>query len=272
MKYKIVFSDIDGTLLNKERQLSTATISEIKKLQGKIPFILISARMPSAMRHLQKELEIEALPIISYNGGLILVDDQVVSSTEIPMNIIESLTHWNAELNCHLSLYHNDEWYVPAMDQWASREVNNTKVTPEIKDHTSIIEKWTSENKGAHKIMAMGDASQIDLIVDFLSENFSDDLHLYRSKSTYLEISPKQISKLTAVKYLLDQHFNFDLEHVIAYGDNYNDVEMLNHVGFGVAVGNARDEAKGVAKHITALSTEDGVAQSLQQLIRLKNW
>jgi len=71
MKYKIVFSDIDGTLLNKERQLSTSTISEIKKLKNKIPFILISARMPAAMRHLQKELEIEELPIISYNGGLL---------------------------------------------------------------------------------------------------------------------------------------------------------------------------------------------------------
>ncbi len=272
MKYKIVFSDIDGTLLNKERQLSSTTISEIKKLQGKIPFILISARMPSAMRHLQKELAIEALPIISYNGGLILVNDKVVSSTEIPMNIIESLTNWNSDLKCHLSLYHNDEWYVPEMDQWAAREINNTKVSPEVKHHDSIIEKWKAENKGAHKIMAMGEVAEIDKIVDFLSDNFSEELHLYRSKSTYLEISPKEISKLTAVKYLLEQHYKFELDDVIAYGDNYNDVEMLNHVGFGVAVGNARDEAKKVAKHITAISIEDGVAQSLQQLIPLKNW
>ena len=272
MKYKIVFSDIDGTLLNKERQLSSSTISEIKKLQGKIPFILISARMPSAMRHLQNELGIEALPIISYNGGLILIDNKVVSSTEIPMNIIESLTKWNIAHSCHLSIYHNDEWYVPQLDQWAAREINNTKVHPEVKDHKSIIEKWKTENKGAHKIMAMGEVSEIDKIVDFLSENFSEELHLYRSKSTYLEISPKKISKLTAVKYLLEQHYKFELDDVIAYGDNYNDVEMLHHVGFGVAVGNARDEAKNVAKHITSLSIEDGVALSLQQLIPLTNW
>ncbi|RKS53849.1 hypothetical protein BC962_2108 [Gillisia mitskevichiae] len=272
MKYKIIFSDIDGTLLNKERQLSVSTISEIKKLKNKIPFILISARMPAAMRHLQKELEIEELPIISYNGGLIIVNNVTVSTTEIPVNIIEHLNKWNTNLNCHLSLYHNDEWYVPSMDYWAKREENNTKISPNVKIGEDVIAKWKTESKGAHKIMAMGEVDQIDQIVAFLSKEYPKDLHLYRSKSTYLEISPKSISKLTAIKYLLEQHFNFTLNDVIAYGDNYNDVEMLNHVGFGVAVGNAREEAKLVANHITALSIEDGVAKSLQKLIPLENW
>ncbi len=266
MKYKIVFSDIDGTLLNKERQLSTATISEIKKLKNKVPFILISARMPAAMRHLQKELEIEELPIISYNGGLIIVNGEVVSTTEISVAIIEKLTNWNTNLNCHLSLYHNDEWYVPSMDYWAKREENNTKITPNVKVCADVITKWKSENKGAHKIMAMGEESHIDEIVSFLSKEYSEELHLYRSKSTYLEISPKSISKLTAIKFLLQDHFNIPLMESIAFGDNYNDVEMLNHVGYGVAVGNARNEAKQVAKHITELSIEDGVAKSLKEL------
>ena len=267
MKYKIVFSDIDGTLLNKERQLSANTISEIKKLRNQIPFILISARMPSAMRHLQKELEIEELPIISYNGGLIIVNDQVVSTTEIPVDIIEKLTNWNTNLNCHLSLYHNDEWFVPSMDQWAKREENNTKVIPKVKSHSEVVTKWKQENKGAHKIMAMGEEEQIDQIVEFLSKEHSEELHLYRSKNTYLEISPKSISKLTAIKFLLENHFNIPLGESIAFGDNYNDVEMLNHVGYGVAVGNAREEAKKVAKHIADASIADGVAKSLKTLL-----
>lgn len=268
MKYKIVFSDIDGTLLNKERQLSNATISEIKKLKNKIPFILISARMPAAMRHLQKELEIEELPIICYNGGLIIVNNEVVSTTEIPVKIIESLNNWNQELDCHLSLYHNDEWYVPSMDYWAKREENNTKITPEVKIYSQVIYNWTKEYKGAHKIMAMGEEDHIDKVVNFLSEEFPNELHLYRSKSTYLEISPKSISKLTALKFLIKNHFNLKLEETIAFGDNYNDVEMLTHVGYGVAVGNARKEAKLVAKHIADLSIEDGVANSLKTILK----
>lgn len=266
MKYKIVFSDIDGTLLNKERQLSPTTILEIKKLKNKVPFILISARMPAAMRHLQRELEIEELPIISYNGGLIIVNNQVVSTTEIPVTIMEHLSKWNSKLNCHLSLYHNDEWYVPTMDFWAKREENNTKITPQVKTSNEVISKWKSENKGAHKIMAMGEESLINEVVSFLGNEYSNELHLYRSKSTYLEISPKSISKLTAINFLLKSHFSFPLKDSVAFGDNYNDVEMLNHVGYGVAVGNAREEAKQVANHITELSVEDGVATTLKEL------
>ena len=269
MNYKIVFSDIDGTLLNKNRELSQATITEIKKLKNKIPFILISARMPAAIRHLQNELDIEELPLICFNGGLIIVNNEVVSSTEIPLDIVEELSRWNSVKKCHLSLYHRDEWYVPAMDEWTLREQNNTKVDPEIKYEFAVIKKWKSEQKGAHKIMAMGEGSQIDTIRDFLTDKFPDRLHLYRSKNTYLEIAPKSISKYTAIELLLHRHYNLTPGEAIAFGDNYNDVEMLKNIGHGVAVGNARPEALKVANAIAGMSIEDGVAKSLNELFPL---
>lgn len=268
MDYKIVFSDIDGTLLNKDRELSPATITEIKKLKNKIPFILVSARMPAAMRHLQNELDIEELPLICYNGGLILVNNKIVSSTEIPVDIAEDLSSLNSGINCHISLYHQDEWYVPSMDAWALREQNNTKVEPEIKFHAAVIKKWRSEQKGAHKIMAMGEESQIDQIRDYLAETYPDQLHLYRSKNTYLEITPKSISKYTSIELLLRRHFDITPGEAIAFGDNYNDVEMLRNIGYGVAVGNARPEALKVAKLIAETSIDDGVARSLKQLFK----
>ena len=268
MDYKIVFSDIDGTLLNKNRELSPATITEIKKLKNKIPFILISARMPSAMRYLQKELDIEELPLICYNGGLILVNNKVLNSTEISIDLLEDLSNRNSEINCHLSLYHQDEWYVPTMDEWALKEQNNTKVEPEIKSYREVLKKWKSERKGAHKIMAMGKESQIDQIRDYLAEKFPDQLHLYRSKNTYLEIAPKRISKHSAIELLLHHHFNIPTGEAIAFGDNYNDVEMLKHIGYGVAVGNARPEALKVAKLIAEMSIDDGVAKCLKQIFR----
>ena len=120
--FKIVFSDIDGTLLNVDRDLSPLTIQTIKSLEEKnIPFILISSRMPVAMRHLQQKLGIEHHPIISYNGGLILVDGKAVSSTEIPISTLESLHQFNIANDVHLSLFHADEWYVPREDFWTRR-------------------------------------------------------------------------------------------------------------------------------------------------------
>ncbi|MDR5590892.1 HAD family hydrolase [Christiangramia sp. SM2212] len=268
--FKIIFSDIDGTLLNAERDLSEYTINTIKKLsRANIPFILISSRMPAAMRHLQQKMNIEHLPLISYNGGLIIVDGKPVSSTEIPLNILSDLHNFNLDHDVHLSLFHNDEWYAPRDDFWTQREINNTKVQPELKDNKTILEKWKAENKGAHKIMAMGEQEKIDAVKNFLTDNFSDDLHLYRSKPTYLEIAPKKISKLTAVQHLLDNHFQLPLSQSMAFGDNYNDVEMIKGVGMGIAVGNAKPDVLEVAHMVTTPGKEDGVAKSINELLKI---
>lgn len=269
MQYKIVFSDIDGTLLNHDRELSPATISIIEQLKNKYPFVLISARMPAAMRHLQADLGINEQPIICYNGGLILVNGEVISSTEIPLNTIENLADFNKNMNCHLSLYHSDEWFVPQYDQWAAREENNTKVKPGLRSNQDVISEWKKDNKGAHKIMAMGDEAHIDAIKDYLTKEFPEQLHLYRSKPTYLEIANKEISKLTAIKFLLKNHFDLTTEQTIAFGDNYNDVEMIKGVGMGVAVGNARKEVLEVANIVTQSGKENGVANSLKELFKI---
>lgn len=269
MQYKIIFSDIDGTLLNKERALSPATIETLKHLKDRLPVVLISARMPAAMRHLQQDLNIEDQPIICYNGGLILVDGKPVSSTVIPFDILAELSGFNKEINCHLSLYHNDEWYVPQQDRWAAREESNTRISPKIKSNTEVLEKWKAENKSAHKIMAMGTEEEIDAIRDFLLKEFPDQLHLYRSKTTYLEIANKDISKFTAIRFLLDNHFNLAPKECVAFGDNYNDVEMVKGVGMGVAVANARKEVLDAANLITDAGIDDGVATSLKKIFQL---
>lgn len=269
MSYKIIFSDIDGTLLNKERELSPLTISVFQQLQKEVPVVLISSRMPEAMRHLQHELHIAHQPLISYNGGLILVDDEIISSTEIPIEIIRKLHEFNVNMSCHLSLYHNDEWYVPAHDYWAKREESNTKVTPKLLSTEEVLEKWKREEKGAHKIMCMGEPYHIDDIVAFLADHFGEQLHLYRSKDTYLEIANKEVSKLTGINILLKDHFHLELEDAIAFGDNFNDYEMLKAVGMGIAVGNAKPEILEIAKEITLHGKEDGVAKSLQKLFDL---
>lgn len=267
MLYKLLFTDIDGTLLNAERELSAATINAIKRIKDQVPVVLISSRMPAAMRHLQKSLGIENQPIICYNGGLVLIDGKTVSSTSIPLNFIEALAKFNIEKKVHLSLYHNDEWYVPEDDFWAKREENNTKVTPKILPIEQLIERWRTENKGAHKIMCMGEEPEIDKIFDFLTTHYGEEVHLYRSKPTYIEIANKHISKLTSINYLLESHFSCSLENCVAFGDNYNDMEMLQAVGLGIAVGNAKPEVLEIAHQITDTGKNDGVAKALDNIV-----
>ncbi len=260
MPHRIMFSDIDGTLLNSQRELSDYTISEIKRIKDSIPIILISSRMPSAMIHLQKELGITDQPMICYNGGLIIRHEKVVHSTFITPDIIEAIHDFSATIPVHISLYHNDDWYVPTMDFWANREAQNTKVNPTIKPITDTIKLWKSKNKGAHKIMCMGDEEHIDSLFIFLEKTYGDRLHLYRSKPTYIEIAHEKISKLTAIEFLLENYFNISIKDAVAFGDNYNDIAMLKAVGTGIAVANAKPETLEIADIVTPAGKEDGVA------------
>ena len=264
MKIKLICSDIDGTLLNKDRELSDKTISEIKRI-APTPFILISSRMPQAMTHLQKELDILHLPIIAYNGGLILYKGNIVSSTEIPHESTQSIYTFCKKTSLHISLYHHNKWYVPSMDKWAKRESNNTKVKPLIKNVEAVLDDWLNIKKGAHKIMVMGNANEIDALEIFIEESLTDKIVAYRSKDEYLEIAHRSISKKTAITTLISKMYpQVNMNNILAFGDNFNDIDMLLSVGKGVAVANAIKEVLAVADHVTSANIMDGVADYLE--------
>ena len=267
MQYNFVCTDIDGTLLNKERELSELTIQELQRIKNEVPVILISSRMPKAMRHLQSQLGILDVPLIAYNGGLILDGDQVLQTTEISNLVLETAISECKNTAIHLSLYNNDDWYVPRMDYWANREANNTKVTPVIQELSKTLSLWNRSGLGAHKIMAMGEENEIDVLYQILESKHFDHVSLYRSKPTYIEIANKSISKETAIKVLLQQRYpDYSMEGIVAFGDNYNDIEMLKAVGLGVAVKNAKHEVLSIANEITEKNHDDGVAKHIQKL------
>jgi len=269
MTIKAICTDIDGTLLNKDRELSLKTIQTINRLPADFPVILASSRMPAAMRHLQKSLDRVDNPLICYNGGFVIdyKSDELIAldNVSIPLSLCAKIFELTQHSSIHLSLYGEDEWYAPKMDYWTEREIRSTKVQPKIGSFSSVMELWTKASAGAHKVMCMGKADEIDQLFQKLQSQFSEDLHLYRSKDTYIEIAPRKISKASALRALLESRYDLQMDEVMAFGDNYNDIEMLQAVGLGVAVGNAREEVKAVADEITHASIDDGVAYMIEK-------
>ena len=86
MKFKVLCSDLDGTLLSTKNNVSECTITEIQRSKNAIRVILVSARMPRSMTYLQRNLGIEDQPIIRYNGALILDGKKELSSTVMTMS------------------------------------------------------------------------------------------------------------------------------------------------------------------------------------------
>ena len=271
MSYKILFSDIDGTLLDAQRTLSEKTIKVLSELKDRLPIVLVSSRMPVQMYYLQEKAGILGMPLIAYNGALVLDGEKQLHSVEIPIILCEeivAMNHQYAEGKVHISFYNYNEWYVPQTDAWAEREERNTCTKPVVKPNEEVISLWKAQNKGAHKLMLMGEEHFIEKMWQLLQEKMSGQLQLYRAKNTYIEITLQGISKLTGINVFLEHHPDITLAEAIAFGDNYNDQEMLEAVGLGVAVANAREEVKAIAT--THHHKEDGVALYLSELFQIE--
>ncbi len=224
--------------------------------------------MPDAMRHLLVDLGKNPQPLVAYNGGFVLSSDgEILENQTIPVDLVAKILRLTAKSEIHISLYQGENWYEEKNDYWSQREIRNTKVQCTWMKGMEVVDLWSKGDSGAHKVMCMGDSNEINWLFGELHFEHANDLHLYRSSDTYLEIAPKSISKATGLKKILAHEFDFGMEAVIAFGDNYNDIDLLQSVGWGVAVDNARPEVKMVAKEITSHHKEDGVAMVLEKLL-----
>ncbi|EHI97528.1 Cof-like hydrolase [Clostridium sp. DL-VIII] len=267
--FKMVCLDIDGTLLNSNHQISESVKDAIGAVVNKmnIPVILVSARMPKGITFLQKELEIKQ-PIICYSGALILDKDKTVLDKKF-INVwdLEKVYRVAKNYNIHMSLYKDDEWYIEEMDNWAKQESDITNIIPKISDFKELIELWKKEKTGPNKILCMANPDEIIK----LKENIkADDLNLYLSKPTYLEIMQGTVSKTTAINYL-QKVFSVAKEEIITMGDNYNDIDMLKYSGLGIAMGNAPEDVKIHADCVTSTNDEDGVAEALKKYVLISD-
>lgn len=262
MNFKVLCSDLDGTLLSTKNDISEFTITQINRIKHRTRIVLVSARMPKSITYLQKRMGIEEQPIIAYNGALILEQGNVLSSMNIPIVKTIDLHTICMSLNIRFGLYRNDDWFVSDTSERVEKEIFNTKSNPIFESTTTTLERWEKEDLGAHKIMLMGKKENMDELSPTLDKDFSSEMNCYRSNDTLIEIAPKSSSKLAGIRSILQA--DESLSEVIAFGDNYNDVEMLQHVGFGVAVSNGRKEAKEAANQVALSNKEHGVAQFIK--------
>jgi len=267
---KLICADIDGTLLNRHREVDEYTQRVFRQLVGQVPVVLASSRMPRALWYVQEALGAEDMPLICYNGALILAggrsfsEDLVLASETIGREAVQLIVGQAAGRDVHYSIYYNNRWVASRMDQWTEREANNTRTAPD-----EILAELASSERNihqpAHKIMLMGEPSKLDEIVAAIA--VMPGILLCRSKDSYLEITPAGIDKSYALQLLLgkvDAFKDIAMADVMAFGDNHNDYELLRDVGYGIVVGNGILQLKEIAYAVAAPNHEHGVARYLE--------
>ncbi|MEL6484099.1 MAG: HAD family hydrolase [Bacteroidota bacterium] len=262
MDFKYLCSDLDGTLLSTKNDVSEFTIEQFQRLKDHLKIILVSARMPKSMTYVQERLGISENPLVSYNGALVLSDGKEVNNQMISSESLQALYEVARSFEVKLGLYAYDEWCVEETSLRVEKETFNTKAEPLFEKSSETLARWELKDQGAHKVMLMGTKAQLDAMEESLDGNLATELIVYRSSDTFAELAPAGTSKVLGIASLLQSGHSF--KDVLAFGDNYNDLEMLSVTGYGVAVDNAKPEVKEAANALTLANTENGVAAFLK--------
>ncbi|MBR4151480.1 MAG: HAD family phosphatase [Selenomonadaceae bacterium] len=261
---KIILSDIDGTFLNKDKKPCSLHEKAIKAVIAKgLKFVFVSARMPEGIYPITDALGMAHTPVISYSGGLVLTEneevlfDKKISADDAKKVLAEMKRTWQ---DITISYYTGRRWVVEAIDKRVEREIQNSKAPVEIGNFDELL----SANLLPNKIFIRCEPPTCAEMERELGKKFPM-LNVVRSAPYLLEIMDKSISKATGIEVLL-KHYGFTVDEAIAFGDNYNDVEMFRYIPQSVVMANAPDKVKKLAAAVTDSNEDGGIYTYLKKI------
>ena len=260
---KMVVTDIDGTIADKDANISIKVRDTIKKLKNKgIKVVLSTGRMFRATYPVLKDLELDT-PIISYQGGFVKEfygEQKVLYTKYTDKTLAHEIIDYFRSKNIHINVYVNDVLYVEKEDEYIKKYIENRNIV------YSVVKDLKDVNMDClHKVLGIDkDAEKIRIATEKLKEKYQSKLYIIRSTPYYCEVSNPEASKSSALCFLRD-YWGFKPEEVLAIGDQDNDIDMIKAAGIGVAMGNGTPNLKDSADFITKSLDEDGFSYAMEK-------
>ena len=268
MKYKLLVLDVDGTLLNDEREISKRTLAALLKVQQMgVRIVLASGRPTYGLMPLAKTLELGNYGgfVLSYNGCQIIKaqNGEILFERRINPEMLPYLEKKARKNGFAIFTYHDDTLITDSPDnEYIKNEalLNNLKIIKEDEFSTAI-------DFAPCKCMLVSDKEKALIgLEQHWEKRLAGPLDAFRSEPYFLEVVPCGVNKANTLGALLE-HLGVTREEVIAVGDGVCDVTMLQLAGMGVAMGHSQDSVKVCADYVTASNEEDGVALAVEKLI-----
>lgn len=268
MKYKLLVLDVDGTLLNDEREISKRTLAALLKVQQMgVRIVLASGRPTYGLMPLAKTLELGNYGgfVLSYNGCQIIKaqNGEILFERRINPEMLPYLEKKARKNGFAIFTYHDDTLITDSPDnEYIKNEalLNNLKIIREDEFSTAI-------DFAPCKCMLVSDKEKALIgLEQHWEKRLAGTLDAFRSEPYFLEVVPCGVNKANTLGALLE-HLGVTREEVIAVGDGVCDVTMLQLAGMGVAMGHSLDSVKVCADYVTASNEEDGVALAVEKLI-----
>lgn len=260
---RLLISDVDGTLVTRDKVLTPATLAAVQSLgDAGIGFTLTSARPPRGLRMLIEPLDLR-LPMAGFNGGLIVDRDlQVLESHPLDPAVAQAGAQLMQDHGLDLWVYTEEEWLVSAADgPHVTREAWILQQAPVARPVTP------ADFARAFKIVGVSDdRAKIIAAGDAVAVRFGDAVSATRSETAFLDITDRRANK-GAVVHALASRLGIQTSAIATIGDMPNDMLMFAQSGFSIAMGNASDAVKAAAGVVTASNEEDGFAKAVRQFI-----
>ena len=253
MKYEMIVTDLDRTLLNDQKEISLKNLDALYKCKGLgYKIVFATARPKRAVLPYLKLIELDALVV--HNGAGIYMEEKEVEQIGIERKDINYLltVAYTLKNNYGISIEVDDVHYAnfDISGIWPGNEF----IMTDFKDLPhQLIDKMIIHIEHKQDI-------------EYFKEHVPENLYFEMSEGLVGLIMNKKATKLNAIKRLI-KLFGIGLGQVIAFGDDLNDMSLLKAAGVGIAVSNASDEVKAVADRITVSNQEHGVARWLEENI-----
>ncbi len=270
--YKLVAIDLDGTLLDSTKEISTRNKKAIASaIEKGIKIVICSGRVYSGARLYAKQIDSKD-PIIACNGAVIAekVDGRVIYSnylhTEACMKI-NDIFHKN---DLYFHVYAGDTMYTEKLGFTSLKYFEKNKSLPkEDRVDIEIVEDMAAKLKSISgmvlKFVAVADNKALLKIARYEIEQLQN-VDVMSSNYDNFEVMQKGVNKGAALKKV-SEYLKVPPSEMIAIGDNENDISMFKYAGLSIAMENGEDIAKEAAQYVTASNDDDGVAQAIERFI-----
>jgi Cof subfamily protein (haloacid dehalogenase superfamily) len=262
-KVALLVSDVDGTLVDKRKRITPATVAAVKRLRDAgVPIALISARPMSGIRPLLDTLALDDVAA-AFNGGILFRrDGTILAQHRLDAEVARGTIDLARDTPVETWVFADDRWYAtdPHGPHTDSERLASAQEPVATDDLAPLLAR-------ADKITFVHDDE--DVLRDLTArcqEAFGDRATIVQSQTYYLDVTAPLANKGDGIEALA-KAYGVPLDRIAAIGDQANDLPMLARAGLSIAMGNAPAAIQAKAMHTTLANDRDGVAEAIDTLI-----
>jgi len=261
--YRLIAIDIDDTLMDSQGRITPATRAALAEAAARgIIITLATGRMFASARNVAADLGL-VVPLITYQGSLVkhASSGDVLYERTVPPDAAQAVYDHCRQHGLHLQAYVDDRLIVPEDNAKVRAYSANSAVPFEVAaDFAAVIRRPQT------KLLIIDEPDVLDGLLVHFRRLFGGTVQITKSKPHYLEFTHPEGTKGHALRFLA-AHFGIPAEETMAFGDSWNDRDMLEAAGFAVAMGNAVPELKQVADLVAPANDEEGVRRVLERFV-----